>query len=110
MTAQVTPWDGTAATLRRRATARSTEQFLTLAQQEMVGHPGNVVAHHPVTRLILGQFGIVLRHAIRMIEEKGEKRIQRGDGTVALLGNGRMGIDARVEKLLQARVLPGYIE
>ena len=65
-----------------------------LPEQEVIGHPRDVVADDPVRRLALRQPGMLLGHAVRMLDKKAEKRVERADRTVAILDNRRMGIDA----------------
>ena len=52
----------------------------------------------PVPWLRRAKFGIVLWHALGIVHEKFEKRIQRGDRSVALFRNRRVGVKTAVEK------------
>ena len=51
----------------RASTPRNSSHW---RKQKMVRHAGDVVADDAMPRLALGQFGVMLRHAVRMIQEK----------------------------------------
>ena len=53
---------------------------MALAQEEMIGHAGDVVADDAVRRLLQSQFGVLGWHAPGVVEEKREKGIERGYG------------------------------
>src|ERR1700722_262818 len=74
------------------------EEFATLAQQEMVGHAGDVVTDDAVARRLAGLFGILSRHALGMLDEESKKLIKGGDGAVAILGDGGFGIEMGKEE------------
>ncbi len=78
-----------------------------MAQQEMVGHAGDVVADDAVARRLAGLFGILGRHALGMLEEESKKLIEGGDGAVAILGDGGFGIEMGKEEAFQCAVLFG---
>ena len=69
-------------------TAGDAEQIMALAEEEMVGHAGDVVADYSMARLVRREFGMLRGHAVGMVEVKGEKRVERGYGAVAILDDG----------------------
>ena len=73
-----------------------------MAQQKMVRHPGDVIADHAMARLALGQLGIVLGHAVRVLHEKTKERVERSHGTLAVFDDGRMRIEPRVAETASA--------
>src|ERR1700678_1576433 len=81
------------------------KKFTALAKKKMVGHSGNVIANDPVRRRVPGLFRVLTGHAVRMIQKKTEQRIERGYGTIAVLGDRRVGIQSSEKKTFQVAVL-----
>jgi len=78
------------------------EEFAALAQQEVVGHAGDVVADDAVARRVAGLLGVLGRHLVRMIEEESKQLVEGDDGAVAVFGDGGFGIEAEKRKRLRA--------
>src|ERR1700733_2698987 len=81
------------------------QKLVALAQNEMVGHPGDVIADDAMTGFAFGEAGIVFGHPLRVCEKETEQLIKSAYRAAALLGDRGMGIDARTEKPFQNRVL-----
>ena len=61
-----------------------------LLEEKLIGHSGNVVAHHDVARDTLGLLFVVGRHGAGFAEKKVEKAVQALDGMVAIFGDDRV--------------------
>src|SRR6202789_4575766 len=81
------------------------EEFAALAQQEVVGHAGDVVADDAVARRVAGLLGVLGRHLVRMIEEESKQLVEGGDGAVAVFGDGRFGIEAGKKEAFEGAIL-----
>jgi hypothetical protein len=62
-------------------------------------------AMYAVARLAQGELSVLRRHMLGMLEIKGEKRVERGYGAVAVFGDGGIGIEAGEEKAFERTVL-----
>ena len=69
--------------------------------------PAMYSADYAMARLALGLFSVLGGHAFGMLEEKSEKRIERGDGAVAIFGDGGIGVEAGEKKAFEGAILLG---
>ena len=79
--------------------------FLILAEQELVGHSGDVIADDNVAGDLLR--GLLLRFGQRaaLLKIKGEEFGEAGDGARGIFGNQWMVVDVREEKAFELGVL-----
>ena len=75
---------------------------MALPEEKMVRHPGNVIADDAMARLRCRRFRIVFWHSSWMLHEEAKQGVERGNGAVAVPGNGGNRIEARREEFLQA--------
>jgi hypothetical protein len=60
--------------------------ILVLAKQELIGHPGNVVANHKVSRNLLRRVFLRFGHRSAPLQIIGKQLGQAGNGTRGILG------------------------
>src|SRR3990170_5734483 len=84
-----------------RRCAAGAGHIAMLAQQEVIGHAGDVVAHHAMPRLARGLAGEIFRHGLRMIHVVAEQLLQRLHGTLPFLDDGRMIVQAAQQQFLE---------
>src|SRR4029077_16960508 len=65
------------------------DPFPVLAQEKLVGHPGDVIAYDAMARLKLRLLRVIVRHPFRVFEKERKKRIERRHRAVALLDHDR---------------------
>ena len=80
-----------------------------MAQQEMVGHAGNVVTYNDMRRSLVCQERVLFRHALGMFQEEPEQLIECRNGAVAVICDGRVRIEVREKEAFQASVLFGHL-
>jgi len=78
---------------------------MALAQQEMVGHAGNVVAYHDMRRFFFCQPRVVFRHSLGMFQEEPEQLVKCRNGAAAVVCDCGVRIEARKKKALQVSIL-----
>src|SRR3984957_938731 len=83
------------------------KKFAALAQQEVVGHAGDVVADDAMARGVAGLFGILGGHPLGMIEKESKQFVEGSHGAVAVFGDGRFGIEAGKKTAREDAVLFG---
>src|SRR5437870_11706870 len=76
-----------------------------LAQQELIGHSGNIIANDDMARLAPREFFVRGRHGARFRQVVSEKLFQTLHGAVAVLGDCRMIVDVSKQESLQRRVI-----
>ena len=81
--------------------------FLMLAQQELVGHSRDVIAHNKVPRFCERRFFISGRHRARRIEIVEKELFQAAHRAVAVFGNRGIVVDVFEEKAFQLGVALG---
>src|SRR5580692_772253 len=90
----------------RSATARgSAEVFLILAEQELIGHPGDVIADHQVAGNLSRGLFLRFGHRVALLKIVGKEFGEASDGAGGIFGDERMVVDVREEKALQLCVL-----
>src|ERR1700680_2525199 len=84
------------------------EQLRVLAKQEMIGHPGDVVADDSILGAALRKLGVGFGHCPGMLHVKIE---QLGEGlhrAFAIADNCGIVIQTREQKFLERRVFRGH--
>lgn len=64
--------------------------LVVLAQKELVGHSGDVIADHDVARSRERHFFVAFRHGMRLMQIEGEEFLKAADRTAGILGDERM--------------------
>ena len=67
---------------------------MVLAQEEMIGHAGDVIADDAMARMARGELSMLRRHALGMFDVKSEERVERGHGAVAVFDDRWLRIEA----------------
>ena len=72
-----------------------------LADQELIGHTSDVVAHHDVARRRLREFFVRRRHRFGHGNVITEKLFKAADGAVAVFSDRRMIVDVSEEEAFE---------
>ena len=78
--------------------------FLVLAEKELVGHTGNVIANDDVPRFHLGKLLIGSGHRAFAAKIVNEEFFQTFHGAVAVLGNGGMVVNVSEQEAFQLTI------
>jgi len=81
--------------------------LLVLAKQELVGHPGDVIAHDKVPGFCARRFFMRGRHGAGRIEVVDQKLFEATDRAIPVFGDGGVVVDVLEEKTLQLCVALG---
>src|SRR5580658_6443955 len=81
--------------------------LVMLAKQELVGHSGDVIAHHDVASFCAGGLFVGCGHGTGRIEVVEKKLFEAADRAVAVFSDGGVIIDVLEEKALHFRVALG---
>src|ERR1700749_2611058 len=79
------------------------QKFVTLAQEKMIGHAGDVIADDAMKRLTARGFEIVFGQARSVFHEERKESVESAHGTGALSGDGGVGVKPRMQEALQDR-------
>src|SRR5580658_2487151 len=74
---------------------RRVDELGVLAEQELIGHAGDVVADDSMRSFDLYLARVVWWHGVGMIDVVGEELFERGDGARAILHDGGMIVEPR---------------
>ena len=93
----------------RFSLASIAKMFVMPAKKELVGHAGDVVADHDVTRDTERLLFMIGRHGAALGEKEMEEPLKACDRVVAVFGDDRMCVNARDEELFEKGVLSGNL-
>ena len=79
--------------------------LMVLAQKELIGHPGDVIANDNVPRFRLCKLFMRRRHGAARCQVISEKLFEAFHRTVAVLGDSRMIVNVSEQKVLEFRVV-----
>ena len=85
------------------------EVIAILLEEKLVGHAGDVVADHDVTRDTERLLFMIGRHGAALGEKEMEEPLKACDRVVAVFGDDRMCVNARDEELFEKGVLSGNL-
>ena len=78
--------------------------FVVLAEEEVVGHAGDVIADDDVARFGLREFFIGEGHRAGLVQKVGKEIFKTFYRAVAVFGDGRMILDMGEEKAFEGGI------
>src|SRR5260370_41981628 len=79
--------------------------FVILAEEKLVGHPGNVIADYQMAGKLLRGLLLRFRHRAALLKVVGKQFGQASDRTLRVLGDERVAVNVREKKTFQLSVL-----